>query len=155
MATVVSQLMTQSVKTVHQDMEVHELEKMFLAEKIHGAPVVDDAGRLVGVVSQTDLLTWHFETGVDYASGVYEKADLRATGGRSLRINDIRSARVREVMTPVVHAILPGDTAQEAARRMIRHRIHRLVVVDSQLHVLGIVSAIDLLPLIGERPALD
>jgi CBS domain-containing protein len=140
-------LMTRSPVIVRADAEVHELEKLFLEHRIHGAPVVDAGGRLVGVVSQTDLLAWHFETGHD-GLGFYEPVDLQHGELRRLSLSDIRTARVGEIMTPLVHAIRPEETASEAAARMIRHRIHRLVVVDGALRVLGVVSAMDLLRLV-------
>ncbi len=144
---VVADLMTRSPVLVRSDADVHELEKLFLEHRIHGAPVVDPGGRLVGVVSQTDLLAWHFESGHD-GLGFYEPVDLKAGELRRLSLADIRTARVVEVMTPLVHAIRPEESASEAAARMIRHRIHRLVVVDGALHVLGIISAMDLLKLV-------
>lgn len=143
----VADLMTRSPVIVRSDAEVHELERLFLEHRIHGAPVVDANERLVGVVSQTDLLSWHFETGHD-GLGFYEPVDLRHGELRRLSLADVRTARVGEVMTPLVHAIRPEETAAEAAARMIRHRIHRLVVVDGALHVLGVISAMDLLKLV-------
>ena len=56
----VEDMMVKDVRTVRSDADVHELSKLLLKEKIHGVPVVDPEGRLVGVVSQTDLLGWHF-----------------------------------------------------------------------------------------------
>src|SRR5512138_2012405 len=99
MAVLVSDLMTRGAVVVRNDMDVHELEKLFLEHKIHGAPVVDDAKRLVGVVSQTDLLAWHYQSGHD-AAGFYEEADLRGEL-RGLRLTDVRTAPVAEVMTPI------------------------------------------------------
>ncbi len=156
MTTTVADLMTSDVVVVRSDLDVHELEQLFLAKGIHGAPVVDQNDRLVGVVSQTDLLAWHYQTGHD-GGGFYEPATLRgAERVRGLSIADIRTAAVREVMTPLVHAVRPDNTAAEAAARMIRHRIHRLVVVDGNLHVLGILAAMDLLKLIpGVMEALS
>lgn len=143
----VGELMSRSPVVVHTDMEVHELEKLFLERRIHGAPVVDESGRLVGVVSLTDLVAWHFETGHD-GLGFYETVDLKHGELRRLSLADIRMARVGEIMTPLVHAIRPEETAAEAAARMTRHRIHRLVVVDGGMRVLGVLAAIDLLPLV-------
>jgi len=147
MPKTVSDLMTRDVVVIRSNLDVHELEQVFLAKGIHGAPVVDANARLVGVVSQTDLLTWHYESGRD-GGGFYDPPDLRGEPLRGLHMADIRTAPVAEVMTPLVHAVRPDDTLAEAANRMIRHRIHRLVVVDEQLHVLGILSAMDLLRLI-------
>ncbi|NJN64911.1 MAG: CBS domain-containing protein [Acidobacteria bacterium] len=140
--------MTRDVVVVTTDMEIHELEKIFLEKKIHGAPVADASGKLVGVVSQTDLLMWHFENGVD-GSAFYHAPEMPdAEGVRALHLTDIHTARVVEVMTPLVHAIRETSPASEAAERMIRHRIHRLVVVDEALHVRGVISAMDLLKLL-------
>ena len=148
MEILVSDLMTSDVVTVKKDMEVHELEQLFLAKGIHGAPVVDERDRLVGVVSQTDLLAWHYQTGHD-GGGFYEPADLRgADRMRGLHVSDVRTASVSEFMTPLVHAVRPDNSAAEATARMVRHKIHRLVVVDADLHVKGILSAMDLLRLI-------
>ena len=148
MQTPVSELMTRDVVVVRSDMDVHELEKIFLENKIHGAPVVDDTGKLVGVVSQTDLLAWHFETGSD-GPGFFEAPEMPDPEGfRGLRMTDIRTATLGEVMTPLVHAIREDSTAAEAAQRMVRHRIHRLIVVDDKLHVRGVLSAMDLLQLL-------
>jgi CBS domain-containing protein len=147
MPKTVSDLMTRDVVVVRSDLDVHELEQLFLAKGIHGAPVVDGNARLVGVVSQTDLLAWHYQSGRD-GGGFYGPPDLRGEPLRGLHLADIHTAPVSEVMTPLVHAVRPDDTIAEAAARMIRHRIHRLVVVDEHLHVLGILSAMDLLRLL-------
>lgn len=150
--TKVETLMTRDVAVVRQDLEVHELEQLFLARRIHGAPVVDDKGRLVGLVSQTDLLAWHYQTGLDGADLPHE---TNRRMPRGLHLSNIHTALVGEIMTPVVHAVGPDSSAADAALRMIRHRIHRLVVVDRELKVLGIVSAMDLLHLIpGMRELL-
>jgi CBS-domain-containing membrane protein len=62
-----------------------------------------------------------------------------------LRLTDIRSAMVAEVMSPVVYCICPDQPIALAAARLIARQIHRLVVVDVAGRVLGTVSAIDLL----------
>ena len=165
--TRVGELMTSNVVLIRRDAEVHELSKLFLERGVHGVPVVDEDGRLVGVVSQTDLIAWHHDVGLD-ASAFYDMPDLRPEAGTRrelivedeenpeeadtgeedpwrLRLAEVRTARVDEVMTPLVHAIGPDQSAAEAAARMLRHRIHRLIVVDEDLKVLGIISAMDLL----------
>jgi CBS domain-containing protein len=144
--TLVKETMTRDVATIRQDCDVHELEKLMLREKVHGVPVVDESGRLVGVVSQTDVLAWHFETGVDGASFYGDSGVLLdQEGARDLSISDIRTATVKEIMSPLVYCIAEDRTIVEAAATMIRNWIHRLVVVDTELQVRGIVSAIDLL----------
>jgi CBS domain-containing protein len=146
MSTQVGDVMTRDVETIHHDEDVHVLEKLMLEKKIHGVPVVNDEEKLVGVVSQTDLLAWHFHTGVDGVS-FYGDADVSIPGvdPRTIKVDDISSATVEEVMSPLVYCVGPDRPLAEAAAMMIRKWIHRLVVVDDDLHVLGVISAIDLL----------
>ena len=146
----VEDLMVREVRTVRSDADVHEVEKLLLKEKIHGVPVVDPDGRLVGVVSQTDLLNWHFMEGVDGAT-VYQGSDPRPP--RGLRFADIRTAHVEQVMSPVVHCICPDQPVTLAAARMIDRKVHRLIVVNENAQVLGILSAADLLRAIPEVEA--
>lgn len=134
--------MARQVRTVRSDADVHELEKLLLREQIHGVPVVDADDKLVGVVSQTDLLAWHFTAAVDGAA--FFQAPVQRPP-RGLRVDDIRTARVDEVMSPIVHCICPDQSIALAAARMIDRRVHRLIVVNEEAQVLGIVSAIDLL----------
>jgi CBS-domain-containing membrane protein len=146
-ALTVEDIMTRDVELVRRDSDVHELEKLLLARKVHGVPVVDSEGVLVGVISQTDLLAWHFNTGID-GDGFYDAVEVSAheeAGGAPLELSNIKSAPVEEIMSPVVHCVRPDRPLAIAASKMIEKRIHRLVVVDELLHVVGLVSAIDLL----------
>jgi CBS domain-containing membrane protein len=143
MKNLVKDLMTSEVTVIREDREVHELEKLLLQQRIHGVPVVDIHERIIGVVSQTDLLNWHFETGVD---GMPFHAEVQGgKAARGLHLSDIRTARVSEIMSPLIHVIGPESSVQEAASRLIRERIHRLIVVDAEFRVLGVLSALDVL----------
>jgi len=110
----VADLMTRDVAVINRTSDVHELEKLLLEKRVHGLPVVDDDGILVGVVSQTDLLAWHYNSGVDGGT-FYDLSQLRVADDASmadLRLTDIQTAAVEEVMSPVVHCIradLPID----------------------------------------------
>ncbi|RMG45467.1 MAG: CBS domain-containing protein [Acidobacteria bacterium] len=144
----VAELMTREVVVVSQDQEIHEAERLCLRHGVHGLPVVDAGGRPVGVISQTDILNWHFGNAVD-GTTFYGERPLRRVAEApdlgALRLSDIRSAPISEVMTPLVHAIRPEAPASEAAELMIRLGVHRLVVVDADGRLAGIVSALDLL----------
>jgi len=156
----VADVMTRDVAVIRISSDVRELEKLLLERGVHGAPVVNADEVLVGVVSQTDLLAWHHDTEGD-GGAFYDYSNLLVKDDeefKGLRMKDIRTAGVEEVMSPMVHCIRSERPIAVAASAMITERIHRLVVVDDQLHVLGIVSALDLLKavpgvekLVGER----
>ena len=143
----ISDLMTRNLAVIRRDRDVHELERLLLEKKVHGVPVIDEDERLVGVVSQSDLVAWHYLNGIDGAA-FYDYSNLLVRDSndfKTLSLTDIQSATVEQVMSPVVHCIGPDRPVAEAAGRMIEERIHRLVVVDENRRVLGVVSAIDVL----------
>jgi CBS domain-containing protein len=143
----VADLMTRDVAVINRKSDVHELEKLLLEKRVHGLPVVNDDGILVGVVSQTDLLAWHYNSGVD-GSAFYDTSQLRVTDEASmagLRLTDIQTAAVEEVMSPLVHCIRADLPIAVAASTMVRQRIHRLIVVNETLRVEGVISALDVL----------
>jgi len=142
----VDEVMIRDVAVIRSDADVHELERKLLRDGIHGMPVVDAQGALVGVVSQTDLIAWHYFSGVD--SSAYYNSENSVPPKEEygdLRLTDIRAANVSEVMSPVVYCVCPDESIALAAARLITRRIHRLVVVDLDGRVQGTVSAVDLL----------
>ncbi|QDU65480.1 CBS domain-containing protein [Engelhardtia mirabilis] len=129
---------------------------------VRGAPVVDAAGALVGVVSITDLL----EASASAASEVggrrreyyladpleenfdEDADDFGAKGDFSPEV--LADGRVAEWMNPDVLSISPDATLREACRQMAEHRVHRLVVVDGG-SLVGILSTFDVVRCVAER----
>lgn len=99
---------------------------------VSGGPVLDDRGRLVGVLSLADL------------------ADPRRRGEGS-------SGIVGDAMTRVVYAVRPDDPISVAMRLMIDERIHRVVVVDENAAVVGVVVPMDILRSLahGDEAAME
>ncbi len=147
----VDDLMIRNVAVIRSDADVHELEQKLLRDSIHGMPVVDGDGTLVGVVSQTDLIAWHYFTGVDGVPFYSAHGPMIPyEEDSSLRLSDVRTADVSELMSPIVYCICPDQSIALAAARMIARQIHRLVVVDETGRVIGIVTATDLLRMLPE-----
>lgn len=101
---------------------------------VHGVPVVDGSGFLVGVLSQTDL--------------------ARARATEHLWAN-WPGLSVRHLMTAPAITVHRSTPMSEAARMMERHRIHRLVVVDdaNPMIPIGVFSTTDLIHAITEELA--
>lgn len=150
-----SDLMTRDVLTVQADWPLRWLADFLLQHGISGAPVVDNEGHLLGVVSHTDLirhedlagrerphdaLPAYYQTLLDR----YDEEDLT-----SFRFEETNDTRVRDIMTPSIFQVTPNTPAQEIAEIMLRGQIHRLFVTEAQ-QVIGIVTAMDLLQVVRD-----
>ncbi len=117
----VRDIMTTDVFTLSRDETLQDAARALSNQRIGGAPVVDN-GRIVGVVSKSDLL---------------EVAAHRNPAEGRLYVND--------VMTHLVFAVRPGDPAIVAVRLMVEEGVHRAVVVDDQGKLAGVVTPMDVL----------
>lgn len=126
------QVMTSPVATVTATMRVQEAAKLLISRAISSAPVVDDDGRLIGIITEADLL--RLETDVDPRSSMQRHAELAPS----------RQTTVGDVMSRDVVALPPGTSAAQLARTMIEQGVRRIpIVADGR--VVGIVSRRDLL----------
>jgi CBS domain-containing protein len=122
----VSDIMTTSVVTVRPDTPYREIAALFREHRVSGFPVTAEDGTVIGVVSESDLLTL-----ADGRHNRGHRADGPATAG--------------DLMTHPAVTISPDAPVQTAARVMHSHRLQRLPVVDREGRLAGIVSRSDVL----------
>src|SRR5262245_266213 len=151
-AQCVKDVMNPDVMTVTDDMTTDELARYLTDREISGAPVVDSRGHLVGVVSMTDIGR-HLAEPSEFAASRPAQFYRDASDDMSLedlgqRYVEERAATVRDVMTPVVHHVPATAAVREAARIMVEHHIHRLVVTQDREPV-GIITSIDVLRVVA------
>ncbi|NXY97157.1 CBS domain-containing protein [Streptomyces sp. BR123] len=126
----VADLMTDAVVSVAPDTPFKDVAKLLAQHDISGVPVLDGEDRVVGVVSQTDLLA-------GTAASALRPDPQDGTPARAPVAGDVMSAPA-----VTVHA---EETAADAARLMTRRGIERLPVVDVEDRLVGIVTRRDLL----------
>ena len=135
-------VMVSPVITVKPDASVKELAKILLERRISAVPVVDDQGKLVGIVSEGDLL--HRAEADTQRQRPWWL--LVMTSDESLAADYIKehSRKVADVMTKDVITAGPDTPLQEIARALERHAIKRVPIMqDGQL--VGIVSRANLI----------
>lgn len=143
-------IMHADVVTVRNNQTIKELAQVLIDHRITGAPVLDESGRLVGVVSQTDLVRRQRESDEAVEVPAYHQSLDRWLGRQGFQVEAPEYARVGDVMTP---AVLSADVAapiEELARMMSRKGIHR-IVITREGKLAGIVTSMDLLELVGRR----
>ena len=151
----VKELMSADIMTVADEMTTDELARYFIEREISGAPVVDGQGRLIGVVSMTDIGRTMAEPSdlTSQRDSTFYRDDVENLTLEDLgqRYVEERAVTVRDVMTPVIHQVPVTASVGEVARIMVERHIHRLVVTQGKDPV-GIITSMDLLKIVAELP---
>ena len=138
-----SDVMTVGAATIRSDASVPEAARLMLQYAISGLPVVDDAGHLVGIITEGDFLR-RTETGTGRPHRPRWLEFLLGPGRLADEYVHSHSRKVEEVMTRQVVAVAEETPLDEIARLMERHRIKRVPVIRDN-RVVGIVSRANLL----------
>lgn len=122
----VAELMQRNLKSIRSEANVGEAVLTLADSHVSGLPVLDGAGRMIGVISSSDVLAAEAEA---------EDAD-----GRQMLLEN---TPVREIMTRRPYTVGPGTDVREAARQMLYGDVHRLFVTDGD-RVVGVISTTDI-----------
>lgn len=129
---------------------LREALALMVENRVSALPVVDARRHCVGVISVTDLLGVAKDLS-DELSALSEAGGLDHEGlVEKLEHADLLTEPVQGWMSSDPITVGVHSSIQHAARTMLRHRVHRLVVVDDQQRVAGVVSTMDLLATIAE-----
>jgi len=148
----IEKVMTKDVLTLSPDDTVLEASIKMTEKRVSGAPVIDDAGRLVGMISEADILrslkttvkTMHLvypslsTIGVAFKEKVSEKEASDA-------YKELKDIKVGNIMTSDVQVTSTDENLRQAIKKMISRGINRLPVVDENQKVIGIVTRGDIL----------
>jgi CBS domain-containing protein len=141
--TTVQGVMTASVVAVREDADFKEIVTALRSRRISAFPVLDEAGRVIGVVSEADLLAKEATPGPP--PGLVRLAWLLKERSKATGVT------AAEIMTKPAVTIREDATVADAARLMQSHRVKQLPVVDDVGRLRGIVSRADVLS-VFERP---
>jgi CBS domain-containing protein len=133
----VAEIMTTPVITVTPEANVAEAARLMLEHRVSGLPVVNPAGAVVGVVSESDLLH-RAETGTERRRSGW----LRFLADRGQLADEYAHSHARkvgEVMTPVVVSVAPTAPLADAVGLMESRNVKRLPVIDGG-RLVGIIS---------------
>ncbi len=142
MKRTVRDIMTTEVVTVHASASFKEMAAKLHKHGVSAFPVLDDDGKVIGVVSEADMLPKEALT----------EEPVMITG--ILRHRDEEKAaavRAADLMTHPAMTVAPGDSVEHAARLMYDRGVKRLPVTDEAGHLVGIISRADVLS-VFDRP---
>jgi CBS domain-containing protein len=145
MPKTVADVMTRDPIVVSPQTPIKEAIQLLVEKRISGLPVVDNTGKLVGVISETDLM-WQ-ETGVSPPAHIMildSVIYLENPAKYERELHKALGQTVGEVMTPEAVTITPEKPLREAAAIMHDRSVRRLPVLDSTGAVIGILTRGDI-----------
>jgi CBS domain-containing protein len=147
-------VMVSPVITASKTATVREIAKLLLEKRISAVPVVDDAGKLVGILTESDLMR-RVEAGTEhpYSWWVHFLA-----GDATVAADYVKShaAKIEDVMTSNVVTAAPETPLHEIATLLEEHQIRRVPIVDNAGDLIGIVSRANLIQIVASaRPKLE
>jgi CBS domain-containing protein len=146
MGTTVADVMTIKVIAVTRNADFKRIASVLREFRVSACPVVDGSGRVIGVVSEADLL--YKAADCDLPAGLIR---LRWKLGEESKITAVTAGQLMTAPAVTIHADAP---IQVAARVMRDRRLKRLPVVGARGELIGIVSRVDLLG-VYDRPDAD
>jgi CBS-domain-containing membrane protein len=120
-------LMTPNPMSIGAEATVPQAVAWLTEKGFSAAPVIDESGRPIGVVSRADIL-------------VHERERLRAALPPA-----IDRTTVRDIMTPAVFSVTPQMSVELVVKELVTLNVHQLYVVDEDQFLIGVISAHDVL----------
>jgi CBS domain-containing protein len=144
-------LMTANPVSVREDATLREALGLFIDKGFSAAPVIDEAGRPIGVLSRSDLLV-HDRESASYLRQepeFYHKEELKTANGETLGrgylVEKVDRTKVGDLMTPAVFSVGPETPAAKVVHELLSLKVHRLFVVDDNGVLVGVISTFDVL----------
>jgi len=131
-------LMSPNPVSIRANATMREALALLTDKGITAAPVIDAAGRPIGVMSRTDLLVHQRET-VSHPIQSHERVP------DGFEVEEVDPTPVSDVMTPAVFSVSPTTPAPEVVQQLLGLKVHRLFVVDESGVLVGVISAFDVL----------
>lgn len=152
-------LMTKDVVAISPDTPVREIARLMWEHAISGLPVLDEAGRVIGIITEFDLIAREASFNVPlYVPFLDAFFKIPGTGDEA-QLRKILATRASEIMSSPAVTITPDERIEALATLMYRRRVNPVPVVDENQKLVGIVSRSDLIWLMtleerGELPTL-
>jgi CBS domain-containing protein len=138
-------MMTKNVVTATPDMEITQAARLLLENHFNGLPVVDDKGRLIGIICQDDLIVQQKKLPLPSLFTFFDGL-IPLTSYRSLEkeVDKIVASKVSQAMTSDPITIDPDTSLEDIATLMVSNNVHTLPVLEGG-RLVGIIGKEDVL----------
>lgn len=156
MLTTVADVMSRDPITVHPETPLNDAIKILAERRISGLPVINQHSKLVGVISEADLM-WR-ETGVQLPAHIMILDSIIYLENPAKYERDLHKAlgqTVGEVMSKDILTIAPEKSLRKAAQMMNERKVPRLMVVDAAGNLIGILTRGDIVRFMASHPGME
>lgn len=137
-------IMTKEVITVLEDATIQEVGKLFIEKNISGVPVVDEDGKLRGILSEGDLVYQQKPINPPLFINLFDSVIQVDRKDFWEDVNKIAARTAGELMTKTVITADENATVEELAKLMINKKVNRIPIVNTVNQVIGLVSRHDI-----------
>jgi CBS domain-containing protein len=162
LALVAKDLMNGEVTTIPRDLRMQAAARWLAQRNVSGAPVVDEEGRCVGVLSSSDFvsccaanLSRCMKHRDEANRGPCTFPECVGSEWQMVQAAESTEGMVRDHMTPDPATALPDTPIAQLARMMVDAHVHRLIIVDDQRRPIGIVSSTDIVAAVARAGLED
>ena len=141
-------LMSANPISLERDATVHEAIALMTDRNFDAAPVIDEKGRAIGVVTVTDIIVHDREYVRFLKTGdMTARCDARIHNHlpEDFGLQIVDRTSVSDIMTPAVFTVEPETPVPEVVHRMRELKVHHLFVADREGTLVGVISACDIL----------
>lgn len=139
-AVTAAELMAPNPISIRANASVSEALRLFTDKGVSAAPVIDEGGRPIGVMSRSDLLVHQAETSRRGHNYFFAESDVDTPDEEANA-----AVTVADLMTPAVFAVAPTAHVSRVIGDMLGLHVHRLFVVDDDGVLVGVISTMDVL----------
>ena len=152
MAKTAADIMTRNVYTVTEATPIDELARAFSAKGVSGFPVLDSAGNLVGVVTESDLIHQNQRLHIPTAVALFDAVIFLGSSKRlEAEIRRMAATRVGEIMTKGPVTVAEATPVDEVAALMAERDVDTVPVIDESGRLVGVIGKIDVIRSLAVR----
>lgn len=143
-ARTAADLMTPNPLSLEQELTLHEAVAWLVDRNISGAPVIDEAGRPVGVLTRTDIVIHGREEPAHLQPPDIDcGSPLPRNWWEGFQLEKVDTTLVQDVMTPAVFCVAEDTPVWTVIEQLRDLNVHRLFVVDDNGVLVGVITALD------------
>ncbi|WP_417910034.1 CBS domain-containing protein [Candidatus Electronema sp. PJ] len=144
-------LMTTNVIAVTPDTAVRELARILSENRISGAPVVDGMGKVIGVVTESDLIFQNKKVHIPTALAILDAFFfLEDPDVMEREMKKIAGTTVADIQTSKPVTVQQNTPMEEVATLMAEKKVHTLPVLDENEQLVGVIGKSDIIRMIAE-----